>query len=207
METLVHRLFQSWPGPSCWLLSAWLQRWIICSVAPGLIFGGQKLLVEGSHSKQRDTVCYSSPLTHLPWQSAWQTTKHSPRIKMVMAMSGGSLRRRSVGGACDHEDHPGRVCSPSVPSLSERTPPYGILHTAMVLNRRKDVIGQAVRNSERFAKQKDKRGGGDSDAFKTIGKFRFSDSVPSASLTPTFARSKCLKIWILVRTIHVVTIL
>lgn len=76
-----------------------------------------------------------------------------------MAMSGGSLRRRSVGGACDHEDQPGRVSSPSGPSLGERTPPYGILHTAMVLNRRKDVIGQAVRNSERFAKQKDKQQG------------------------------------------------
>lgn len=59
--------------------------------------------------KQRDTVCSSSSATHLPWQSIWLTKTHSPRINVAMAMSGGSLRRQSVGGASDREDHPGRV--------------------------------------------------------------------------------------------------
>lgn len=70
--------------------------------------------------KQRDTVCSSSSATQLPWQSIWQTNTHSPRMNAVMAMSGGSLRRQSVGGACDHEDHPGRVSFLRVQPLRTR---------------------------------------------------------------------------------------
>lgn len=103
-------------------------------------------------------------------------------------MSGGSLRRRSVGGACDHEDHSGRVCSPSAPSLSERTPPYGILHTAMVLKLREDLIGQAVRNSERFAKQKDKQQGGRRRCIQNKRKNPFQRIGPKRILNATRLR-------------------
>lgn len=102
----------------------------------------------------------------------------------------------------------GRVCSPSGRCLGERTPPYGILHTAMVLNRRKDVIGQAVRNSERFAKQKDKQQGRATAMHSKESEKSLSAARSQVHLKGhTFAGSECLKIRVLVRTIHVVSIL
>lgn len=108
-------------------------------------------------------------------------------------MTSGSLRQRIVGGACDREDHPGRVSSLSAPSLSKRTPPYGILHTAMVLNRQKNVIGQAVRNPERFAKQKDKQQGGRQRCIQNNRKNLFQQLGPKPIFNATHLRE--VNVW------------
>lgn len=76
----------------------------------------------------------------------------------------GDARRRLTSTKCGWCVRPQRSSRSSVflrvVPLSERTPPCGVLHTAMVLSRRKDAIGQAARNLERFGKQKDEQRGG-----------------------------------------------
>lgn len=110
--------------------------------------------------KQRDTVCSSSSATHLPWQSIWQRNTHPAWTRLWRCQAVACVGKVRVVRATTKITQVECLSSECTLSGREDTSVW-YLHTAMVLNRRqRDVIGRAVRNSERLAKQKDEQQGG-----------------------------------------------
>lgn len=95
-----------------------------------------------------------------PWQSTWQTKKHSPRVNVAVPRSGGSLRRRC--GWCERPRRSPRSSSfpPSAASLDERTPPCGISTLQWCWAGDRGTWLAGLGGTRRFAKQKDERQGG-----------------------------------------------
>lgn len=162
MDILVLIFHQSWPGRDGWLLAAWLRRWSICSVAP--VSSGQPANAPHcgftSTSTQQCWWCSKSSAAlerdypeNPDCFTSYQIMKYSPRMKLVVAMSGGDCIGE-VWVACGQERSPrSSVFSPSDSSLSASSTSVWSLHCNGAEPRR-DTIGQTVRNSGRFGKQK-----------------------------------------------------
>lgn len=115
-----------------------LRRWSICSVAPGVSVGRQTLLQVHIQGSVIQSVTRHQRRIYLGHECDRERNTH-PRINPVMAMSGGAWVARPTTKIIQVE---------FLSTVSERTAPCGVLHTAIiVLERPRDVIGRALRNS------------------------------------------------------------